>query len=99
MGMMLYQPHVPSRNKFCQLCAWYIPLHALACFRLAHWVSIPGQYKCRYVNVFERRSCIVTKHPKHTSSHDSRGGLKLEASYKIKFLPSFGASKTAAFGR
>ena len=97
--MMLYQPHMLSRCQMCQLRVWNIPLHALACFRLADGISIPGQDKRRHVNVFENRSCIVAKHPKHTSCHDSRRGLQLKAGYEIKFLPSFCAGKTAAFGR
>ena len=44
MGMMLYQPHVLSRWKSR---AWYFSLHALARFRMAHRVSVSGQYKCR----------------------------------------------------
>src|SRR6476620_12324249 len=93
-GVMLNQPHVLGRCKFCQLRVWYLPSHALACFRLEYRISISGQHKCRYVNRFESRGCIVAEHPKHTSSHYSGRSLQLEAGYKIKLLPCLGASKT-----
>ena len=98
MSMMLYQPLVLGGCKFCKVRARYIALHTLACFRLANRVSIPGHNHCRYVNRLKSPSCIIAEHPKHTSGQYSRRGLQLEAGYEIKFLPSFGAGKTAALG-
>ena len=87
-------------------CAW--PVQVVPVVRLVYPAAYarllpactlnlyPRRHKCRYVDRFKSRRCIVAKHPKHTSSHNSRGGLELKAGYEIKFLPSFGACKTAA---
>jgi hypothetical protein len=86
--MMLYQPHMFRWRKLGNSSSRYVSLHALACFRHAHWVFIPSHDKRWHVNCFERRSCIVAQHPKHTSRQYSRRGLQLEAGYEIKFLAS-----------